>query len=207
MIFDIHTHDRSARRALISVNPMEFDPRPGAFYAVGIHPWRLPASDGDMKMLESIAMRDDVLMIGECGIDKVRGGDLDEQTRVLSRHVELSEAIEKPLLLHCVKASNEIIALRKKMHAVQPWVIHGFRGNVNVARQLLGAGMFLSFGEYFNAEAVKAVPSGRLLVETDESAMPIHEIARRVACARDISLEELEAEVLQTLRELLHTGL
>ncbi len=183
---------------------MEFDPQLGAFYSVGIHPWRLPASDNDIKLLKSIALREDVLAIGECGIDKVRGGDLDEQMRVLIRHVELSETVCKPLVLHCVKASNEIISLRKRIRAVQPWVIHGFRGNANVARQLLDAGMFLSFGEHFNADAVKVVPSGRLLVETDESTMKICEIARNVAEVRGVSCKELEANVLQTVQVLLH---
>ena len=183
---------------------MEFDPQPGAFYSVGIHPWRLPASDDVIKLLESIALREDVLMIGECGIDKVRGGDLDEQVRVLRRHVELSEAVYKPLVLHCVKSSNEIIALRKRMRAVQPWVIHGFRSNANVARQLLDAGMFLSFGEHFNAEALKIVPSERLLVETDESTMKICEIARRVAEVRGVSCGKLESDVLKTAQDLLH---
>lgn len=204
MIFDIHTHDISARNALISVNPAEFDPQPGAFYSVGIHPWRLSASDEDMKLLESIASREDVLMIGECGIDKVRGVELSEQIKVLRKHVELSEAFGKPLILHCVKASNELVALRKEIRATQPWVVHGFRGNANVARQLLAAGMFLSFGEHFNADALKVVPPGRLLVETDESAMKIDEIAKRVAETRGVPCEELESDVLQTIQVLLH---
>lgn len=204
MIFDIHTHDISARNALISVNPAEFDSQPGAFYSVGIHPWRLSASDEDMKLLESIALRGDVLMIGECGIDKVRGVELNEQIKVLRKHVELSETLGKPLILHCVKASNELIALRKEIRATQPWVVHGFRGNANVARQLLAAGMFLSFGEHFNADALKVVPPGRLLVETDESAMKIDEIAKRVAETRGVPCEELESDVLQTIQVLLH---
>lgn len=204
MIFDIHTHDISARNALISVNPAEFDPQPGTFYSVGIHPWRLSASDEDMKLLESIVSREDVLMIGECGIDKVRGVELNEQIKVLRKHVELSETLGKPLILHCVKASNELVALRKEIRATQPWVVHGFRGNANVARQLLAAGMFLSFGEHFNADALKVVPPGRLLVETDESAMKIDEIAKRVAETRGVPCEELESDVLQTIQVLLH---
>ena len=189
---------------MISVNLAEFDPQPGAFYSVGIHPWRLSASDEDMKLLESIALRDDVLMIGECGIDKVRGVELNEQIKVLRKHVELSETLGKPLILHCVKASNELVALRKEIRATQPWVVHGFRGNANVARQLLAAGMFLSFGEHFNADALKVVPPGRLLVETDESAMKIDEIAKRVAETRGVPCEELESDVLQTIQVLLH---
>ena len=157
MIEDIHTHNSAAHGAVISVNPWEYSPRQGALYSVGIHPWRLKAVAGpipDFELLEDIAGRENVVMIGETGIDKLHEPDVEYQITVLKRHIELSEQLGKPLILHCVRASNELCALHKALRPSQPWIIHGFRNNANVARRLLDAGFYLSYGEFFNIDAL-----------------------------------------------------
>lgn len=45
-------------------------------------------------------------------------------------------------------------------------------------------GIYLSFGEKFNKAAPAAVVPSCLLVETDESALPVDEIAARVDASR-----------------------
>ena len=83
MIKDIHTHRIDAREAVISVNPWEFNPVEGLYYSVGIHPWQVGrATDADFDRLAECARSDNVLMIGECGIDKLRGGDLAAHSTV-----------------------------------------------------------------------------------------------------------------------------
>ena len=63
-----------------------------------------------------------------------------------------------------------------------PWIIHGFRGKKQLAEQLLGAGLYLSFGVRYNPEALhSAWAAGRLLLETDESPVLIHTLYRQVA--------------------------
>jgi len=89
------------------------------------------------------------------------------------------------MVLHVVRRYAEIIALRREARPSQRWIIHGFRGGAILARQLLAKGFDLSVGERFNAEAVRAIPAGRLWVETDVSSLTAKEIARRVAEARD----------------------
>ena len=151
MIKDIHTHRIDAREAVISVNPWEFNPVEGLYYSVGIHPWQVGrATDADFDRLAECATSGNVLMIGECGIDKLRGGDLPMQMSVLERHIALSEQVCKPLVLHCVRASNELCRLRRVLRPRMPWVVHGFRGYARVASQLLDAGFYLSYGERFN---------------------------------------------------------
>ena len=81
MIKDIHTHRPDAREAVISVNPWEFNPVEGLYYSVGIHPWQAArAAEADFDRLAECATSGNVLMIGECGIDKLRGGDLPMQS-------------------------------------------------------------------------------------------------------------------------------
>lgn len=195
MIKDIHTHRLDAIDSVISVNPWEYAPRQGQCYSVGVHPWRVQQTvNADFDLLSDIATRDDVVMIGECGIDKLRGGDIKRQIEAVKRHVILSERLGKPLVLHCVRAGGELCSLRRALKPVQPWIVHGFRGNIRVADMLLNAGFFLSFGEKFNPDALCYTPSDRLLIETDESSMGITEIYDRIAeyrCASRLELETL----------------
>lgn len=203
MIKDIHTHRADAREAVISVNPWEFCPMDGLCYSVGIHPWQVGrATEADFDRLAECAKADNVLMIGECGIDKLRGGDLSMQTSVLERHIALSEQVGKPLVLHCVRASNELCRLRRALRPRMPWVVHGFRGNARVAGQLLDAGFYLSYGERFNPEALAITPADRLLAETDESLLPIDEIHRRLAASRHVPVTVLTAGISHVLCEI-----
>lgn len=207
MIKDIHTHRADVREAVISVNPWEFNPVEGLYYSVGIHPWQVGrATDADFDRLAECAKADNVLMIGECGIDKLRGGDLSMQTGVLERHIALSEQVCKPLVLHCVRASNELCRLRRQLRPSMPWIVHGFRGNARVAGQLLDAGFYLSYGERFNPEALAITPADRLLAETDESLLPIDEIHRRLAASRQIEVVEFVRHVEEVVKELLKVG-
>lgn len=207
MIKDIHTHRIDAREAVISVNPWEFAPVDGLCYSVGIHPWQAArAAEADFDRLAECATSGNVLMIGECGIDKLRGGDLPMQMSVLERHIALSEQVCKPLVLHCVRASNELCRLRRVLRPRMPWVVHGFRGNARVASQLLDAGFYLSYGERFNPEALAATPADRLLAETDESPLPIDEIHRRLAASRQIEVVEFVRHVEEVVKELLKVG-
>lgn len=179
--FDAHTHDTSAVDALISVAP-DFIPAEGHYYSVGIHPWDteglLPADWP--AMLARRGADSDVLAIGETGLDKLKGAPLQRQMDVLREHIAVSERVGKPLILHIVRAFPEIIRLKAEIKPVQPWIVHGFRGKPELARELVRHGFYLSMGEKFNQDSALAVPPGRLLAETDESTLTIDEIASRI---------------------------
>lgn len=165
-VSDIHTHDSSARDAVINLERGGEPARQDAVYSAGWHPWwGLPA---DMEWVSRMARRPEVVMIGECGVDIRRGhGSRAEQLKLTELHARLAEETGKPLILHIVGAWGEIIGLRKRLRPEQPWIIHGFRGNAVLARQLVDAGFYISFGEKFNAEAFAAVPPCFRLRETD----------------------------------------
>lgn len=163
-VSDIHTHNPRATDAIINLEPgMEM--RPDALYSVGWHPWW---SSPQMQWVEELAANPQVAIIGECGIDKLRGvGDTDAQLALTRAHAELAERVGKPLLLHIVGAWNEIMALRRRMRPAQPWIIHGFRGKPQLAAQLVRAGFHISLGPGANPLTAAAIPPDRLLHETD----------------------------------------
>ncbi len=187
-ILDIHTHtDR--KDAIISTAPYDFLPEPGKYYSVGIHPYHiLPAYSDEWNLLQDSAMNPQVLAIGEAGTDKQIDTDMLLQQKVFELQAKLCERIGKPLIIHSVRTSNELIRLKRRLHPSAAWVIHGFRSNKNVAAQLLADGFYLSFGEKYQKEALLATPLDRMFVETDESSMDIRLIYHRMAV--DLGLED-----------------
>ena len=183
-ILDFHTHRLDATGALIAVDPRRFDPQPGKWYSVGFHPWDNVENltNSDFDLLEQCARHSQVLAVGETGIDRLRGGDLEKQEAAFVRHLQLARELRKPVVVHNVRATQDILDARRSARLDDvTLVIHGMRGNANVARTLLDAGCYLSYGPRFNAEALQATPPDHLLIETDDSDTPITDVATQVA--------------------------
>lgn len=202
-VIDIHHHGAPLPYSLRSLTPAEFlalsphrHPRP---CSVGIHPWHIEGEgEQQFAQLTEIARRPEVLAIGEAGLDALRGPEMSTQQRLLRKQVMLSEQIGKPLILHIVRAWSELLQLRAELRPSQPWIIHGFRGKPALMNQLLAPGsnqIYLSFGEKFNPASVEAVPSDRLLIESDESPLSIEAILEKLAEARHTAPQQL-AEVV-----------
>ncbi len=150
---DIHTHTSKSIVDLIQVVNLDLNqqgPDQG-FYSYGIHPWVLDnaefQSEKALQTLEEKLKLPQVLALGEAGLDKMHKASFERQVAVFERQIELSEALQKPMILHDVRSHNEIIALRKKHKAQQPWIVHGFSGTEQDIKQLIGQGICLSIGE------------------------------------------------------------
>lgn len=154
-------------------------------YSIGLHPCY--AEDMSQEAWHCLRERvtsegDAVWAIGEAGLDKLSPVALPEQEHYLRLQIALSEELGKPLVLHCVRAFAELLALRKELRPRQLWVIHGYRKGAGLARQLLDAGFALSFGRYYDAEALRlAYDAGALYLETDDADISIEEVYERVA--------------------------
>ena len=179
LCLDIHTHHPAPQPfGVVSCSSEGFDPLEGQSYSIGIHPWKtetLPTKE-EWSEFERIAQLPCVVAIGECGIDKLKGGALFKQLIVMQRQIEISEKLGKPLIIHDVKAHDVIVGLKRDLKPVQKWLVHGFRAKPSVAKMLTDAGIFLSFGEKFNRESLMLTPEKMLLAETDESPLSIKDI-------------------------------
>lgn len=201
-ILDIHSHRQPPLHEAVTdlsalladgVNVVEFMSTAAGFsFSVGIHPWNtlLAPPESLWDALQTAAADDAVKAIGECGIDIVKGGPMFRQLQVFKRQVEISERFGKPLIIHDVKAHDIILGLHRDMAPVQKWMIHGFRGKPQLAAQMLQAGLWLSFGEFFNEETLRSMPPDRILAETDDSQKSIKEIIARLSEARGEDLTE-----------------
>lgn len=177
---DIHTHDKSRTDAIINIYPNEIIIE-GAYHSVGIHPWHtINVDSSTIEKLNILATHPQVVAIGETGIDALKGASIEKQKEIFLHHVALSEQHQKPLIIHCVKAFNEIITLKKQLRPSMPWIIHGFRGKPQLASQLINNGFYISLGEHFNTQSVTIIPSDHLLFETDESTLDINTIIEKI---------------------------
>lgn len=173
MIYDIHTHHHpiTLGTAIVQLTPDAFSPQPGGFYSVGLHPWDIN-DDWRIQMgkLLIMALHTHVLMIGEAGLDKKNGpAPMDTQIEVFREHVCLSELIRKPLIVHCVKAFDELLSIRKETKATMPWIVHGFRGGVEQWKQLTRVGIHISIGKHYNVDLIRQLPLKYLFLESDDS--------------------------------------
>ncbi|MCF2709641.1 TatD family hydrolase [Bacteroides pyogenes] len=174
------------------------------FCSIGIHPWDLTAENSerlwDVLQRELERRKSEnrpCVAIGEAGLDKLAAAPMELQVKIFERQVALSEDCRLPLIIHCVKAVDELLAVKKRLAPLQAWIWHGFRGKAQQASQLLRHGFYLSLGEYYSQEAMQAIPASRLFLETDESALDISDIIRRAAEVRGVDAECLQ----ETLRE------
>ena len=203
--FDLHTHrvQPLPSVAILSLCMKDGTPPPDAtLLAVGIHPWHLSSDDFRVQTqwLDTMAKDDRVVAIGEAGLDRRCSTPLELQTQAFVHAVHVSEARQLPLIIHCVKATSEIISMKKALSPSQTWIIHGFRGKPQLAKTLLQHGFYLSFGERFNEETLRQTPPDRLFLETDESRVAIETIYNKVAAIRNVPTEGLQNQVLNNVR-------
>ncbi len=194
MYIDLHTHIRNksaSTTAIVSTNTTL--PTDGTLCSAGIHPWDIHNGwQKEIEQLRTISHDKRVVAIGECGIDKVKSpASIEVQKEVLKAHATIAEEAQKPLILHCVKGLEEIIALHKEIKPQQAWIVHGFRGKPEQATQLLREGLYLSFGEKFNEESLATTPPDKFFIESDTSSTPIEDIYKSIASKLQISIEEL----------------
>lgn len=201
--FDFHTHTPKPD-ALVSCSPDAFFPLPNLTYSVGIHPWTQTDS---YKLQEELlwqhACHPQVLAIGEAGLDRLVGGPMEGQIDVFCRQARMAEELQKPMVLHAVRTTGELIALRKRLRPAVKWVIHGFRGNQHVAESCVDAGFYLSYGTRYQLEALMATPLCRLLLETDEAVCPVEQVYRQVAADLGIAIERLEKQVAENVQSII----
>lgn len=198
--FDLHTHNEAAdsRYSILNSN-RAIEER---YTSVGLHPWDITEDwEKEFLRITELAKSRNVIAIGECGIDKLKStADIITQTTVFQAHARLSEETRKPLIIHCVKGIDEITRLYKELNPTQAWIIHGFRGKPQQAQQITGCGLYISFGEHFNAESIKATPLDRMFIESDESTLPIADIYSAIAKTKDVEVEALQQSISANIK-------
>ena len=173
-------------------------------YSIGIHPWKINPDllSEHLRFIEENIQFECIKAVGECGLDKLTETPWDLQLRAFTSQIAISEKNKKPLIIHCVKAFDELIALKKDFNPQQAWIIHGFRGKPQQMQQLVSQGLYLSFGIHFNTDALKEVPDDKFFLETDDSETSVKQVYTEVSKVKGINLENLILQVEKNFAEI-----
>ena len=148
-------------------------------------------------MVEDAMEFDHVCFIGECGLDKIVSTDFEEQKRVFRAQIIMAEEFKKPLVVHCVKAYNEVLEIRNEFHPTMPWIMHGYNGSVEQTIQMAEKGILFSFGENLyrpNSKAVESfrhLPLEKIFFETDEYDGDVKCMYEKGAELKNVTVENL----------------
>lgn len=214
MFLDIHTHQTKQEHGAVAIQSISLSE--STFLAmpktkpisIGIHPWhgKLEELPKNMKYLNVLARQGNMKLIGECGLDKLKGETMESQQQMLEAQILLAEELQKPVILHCVKAFDELIALKKRLHPSVPMIIHGFNKKLEMAQQLVNQGFYLSFGAAVlkSEEVALALEKTQapFFLETDEADVDIKEIYTKVAEIKKISVDELKDVIFANWKKL-----
>ena len=180
---------------------------PHVYATVGIHPENCgDFRPEDLDAIRALAREDKVVAIGEIGLDYAGTVGREAQLRIFREQLDWAERLGKPVVLHCVKAF-EAVMRELAPHALRAVIFHGFIGSSQQAAEAIKKGYYLSFGERTfrsprTVEALRRTPVENLFAETDESDVPIEEIYRRIAQAKDLDPELLKCAIYRNYREI-----
>ncbi len=214
--FNLHTHSFTHSNGIVElVNqyPSEFNSKL-PHYSIGIHPWHIDEIklDFELKTIEEKLNTDSCLALGECGLDKRIELQFELQILVFKKQLKLLQNTIKPVILHCVAAFQEVVAIKKEMQLENTMIIHGFSKNKQVAQSLLDNGFYLSFGKYLmqnpDLELVfKNVPNNQFFLETDSSNYTIEAIYEKAAQIKECSIEEMKQMVATNFERVFKNNL
>ncbi|MCG1036214.1 TatD family hydrolase [Polaribacter sargassicola] len=211
MVFiDVHTHAFSERKKVFSIVNTYPDSKDFSKpFSIGIHPWFIKKEQlgNQLSILEDKLQSKNCFALGECGLDKLTDVNFELQKEVLIKQIQLSEKYQKPLIIHCVKAHQEIIALKKEMKPKQVWILHGFNKSIQLAESCVKNGILLSFGAAIIAnkklqETFLELPLASILLETDDNEVAIEEVYKKAASIRKINIDELQQEIKQNFNTI-----
>lgn len=152
--------------------------------SLGLHPWYLQPEGLQTQLgeLGKWAALPNVIAIGECGLDKLTNTDWDLQVNAFAAQIALANELKKPLIIHCVKAYEEVLLLLKDKWVAVPVIFHGFNKNPRLAEQIIKSGYYLSFGAALlqpgsgAAKTIVNLPADRFFLETDDVPITIQQV-------------------------------
>lgn len=209
--FNFHTHqftNQSNIVELVNQYPQEFDSAI-PFYSIGIHPWHIKESEIDLelKIIEEELQSENCLAIGECGLDKRIEIPFEQQIIVFEKQLALAEKYNKPVVIHCVAAFQEVTAIKKKLKISVPMIIHGFSKNKQLAEQLIKDGFYISFGKYLlrNPDlktVFQNIPNDRFFLETDTIEENIKQVYDLASEYKNITIKELQGIISSNFKRV-----
>ncbi|MCC6286390.1 MAG: TatD family hydrolase [Chitinophagaceae bacterium] len=199
---DVHTHFYKPSPVILSIENIHHhfqDVSTDHAISVGLHPWYLNNAENEMNALTALAQQPNIAAIGECGLDKLVKTDWNTQVKFFEQQLQLATYLNKPVIIHCVKAFSEVLFILKGITV--PVIFHGINNKLSIVQPVIEQGYYLSFGKsllYPGAaiiQTLNAVPASQLFLETDDTGISIKEIYKSAAEIRNITENEIALQL------------
>ena len=158
----------------------------------------------EMNELKMYSIKQNVLAIGECGLDRLCETPYKLQQDILKQQIIWANEIAKPLIIHCVRTHDDILQTLKENKNIMPVIFHGFNKNKFIAQKIIASGYYISFGKDVNKNeletVIASVPLDKIFLETDDSDLPIEFIYKEFSSIRNIPLSQLILQIQKNLK-------
>lgn len=210
-------------------NVLALGERDDVSVCLGLHPYFMDEHrEGDLAALEAaldehpdvVAPR--VVGIGECGIDARFAETLDDQWALFDVQLRLAKSRELPVVIHCVRANDQVAKRLRQLALPAGGLIHAFAGSPEQASKFLDLGFVVGLGGAVTFDrakrlqrAVESLPDDGYVLETDSPDMPlaghrgerneparVAEVCRVVARLRGQDTDRVATDSTDTARRL-----
>ena len=203
MFLNTHTHHLSHQSDVLDLYnqfPKEMN-NDAKLFSIGIHPAYINtlSIEEEIEIINQNINNKNCLAIGEIGLDKLCETDFNLQIDVFEKQIKIAEENKIPVIIHSVRAYQEILHIRKKLNLTIPFIFHGFNKNEQILNQIIAQNCFASFGKNLlynkNLQIIFAkLSANQFFLENDASEIPIKEIYQFAAEIRNITIEELQLQ-------------
>ncbi|MHB1459906.1 MAG: TatD family hydrolase [Armatimonadota bacterium] len=151
---------------------------------IGLHPWYADRLENSTERLSAF-WNDSYIGVGEIGLDKLRGPDIETQIACFRWQLEAGLRLNRPVSVHCVRMWGKMVEILSGYAPLHRHVaIHAYGGSADTAHQLVEMGVMVSVcGTVFGDDrlrlrkAVSSVPDKYILLETDAPALMPQQVA------------------------------
>lgn len=202
MLINIHTHHSESKfkdKKILNLIDGED--------SFGIHPWKVCRETRIDTLEKEIGLKKEkIIFVGETGLDRAFNFEnFLIQKDVFIEHLNLSNKIDRPLIVHLVRSYDLFFEIIKK-YKFKKMIIHDFRANQEILNQLLKYPIYFSFGPSLlknikQQNLFKSTPLNKIFLETDDTSIEIQEIYLKAAELLSFSPKKLESQIIKNTSE------
>lgn len=205
----------------------------GLYATVSLHPVHIHYDEWfDFEKFKKLAQHYKVVAIGETGLDYSRNQKSEcrnpKQQRVMfKKFLDLSGELNKPIIIHCRDAEEDLIKILENQKKLPIGVWHCFMKDSVLAEEIIKLGFFISFTGSITynlsnktKQAIKEIPLKKIMIETDCPFMTplkqrkkginrnepssVIEVAKKIAQIKNISVIEVAKITSKNAERLFH---
>ena len=208
---DLHSHHHNNFLEVVTVYNVMLNEDcivPYGHFSAGLHPWFANQITKEVmaERLVTLIANPYLVAIGEIGLDKSCKIPFKLQQDMFEIQLQLALANRKPVILHCVKAWDELIEISANFKITK--IIHGFNGSRELTERLLKENFSFSVGAAIlnpNSKirhSIEIIPVSSLYFETDDSSVPIQFIYENAGNKMNSDKEDLKNSIFENFVKL-----